>query len=76
MKHRIITSLERPPVPVDPFWTAHSDNLGADDSPYGKGATEAEAIADLECQLEDMAAPDEDAASLETMVPFFKWLNQ
>ena len=56
MTHRIITTHEHPPIPVAPFWRAHSDNLGADCSPYGEGATEAEAVADLEWQLEELEA--------------------
>ena len=51
---RIHTSYEHPPIPVSPFWTAHDDRLGADASPYGYGATEAEAIEDLKRQLEEM----------------------
>ena len=33
---------------------AYSDNLGADDSPYGEGKTEVEAIADLDWKLEEL----------------------
>jgi hypothetical protein len=36
------------------FWRAWDDRLGADASPYGQGATEAEAIDDLMAKLEDM----------------------
>ena len=36
-------------------WCAWYDLLGADDSPYGWGATEAEAIADLEQQMDAAA---------------------
>ena len=54
MTRRVITAYEHPPIPVPPFWRAWSDDLGADDSPYGQGATEAEAIADLEAQLEEL----------------------
>jgi hypothetical protein len=50
---RIITALEHPPIPTTPFWRAWSDTLGADDSPYGQGATEQEAVDDLMAQLED-----------------------
>lgn len=38
-----------------PVWRAHCDDLGSDTSPYGYGATEAEAIADLERLLEEAA---------------------
>jgi hypothetical protein len=36
-------------------WRAHCDDLGADTSPYGYGATEAEAIANLERLIEEAA---------------------
>ena len=48
------TAYEWPPCPLPPMWLAWSDNLGADASPYGQGETEAEAVADLMAQLEDM----------------------
>ena len=51
---RITTSYEQPPIPVPPFWRAWDDRFGADDSPYGMGATDEEAIADLLRQLEEM----------------------
>ena len=54
MTHRIATAYEHPPIPVAPFWRAWSDTLGADCSPYGEGKTEAEAVEDLERQLEEM----------------------
>lgn len=40
---------------LGPFvaWRAHDDSLGADASPYGHGETEAEAVADLEWQLDE-----------------------
>ena len=50
----IITTHEEPPIHVPGFWIACDDSLGADCSPYGQGATEAEAIDDLMVQLEDM----------------------
>jgi hypothetical protein len=50
----IVTCFEHPPTPCPPFWHAWDDNLGADSSPYGQGATEQEAIDDLLDQLEDM----------------------
>ena len=50
----IKTVYEYPPVPVSGFWIAYDDNLGADTSPCGQGATEQEAIDDLMAQLEDV----------------------
>jgi predicted RNase H-like HicB family nuclease len=50
----IRTSYEWPPIPCGGFWIAWDDRLGADTSPYGQGATEAEAIDDLMVLLEDM----------------------
>lgn len=50
----IKTIVEYPPIPVPGFWRAWDDDLGADTSPYGQGATEQEAIDDLVEQLEDM----------------------
>lgn len=42
-----------PPIPMRQFdWAAWDDNLGADCSPIGRGATEQEAITDLMEQLE------------------------
>jgi hypothetical protein len=52
---KIKTSYVWPPVPVHPFWEAWDDNLGADTSPIGRGATEQEAIEDLEWQLAELA---------------------
>ena len=50
----IITSHVYPPIPCRNFdWSAHVDELGADCSPCGHGATEADAIANLIEQLED-----------------------
>lgn len=43
----IRTAYEWPPIPVPPFWSAWDDRLGADCSPYGRGATEDEAVEDL-----------------------------
>ena len=54
----IVTSHEWPPGPCAAFWTAHDDRLGADDSPYGMGATEEEATADLHRQLAEMEAAE------------------
>jgi hypothetical protein len=54
MSRRIVTCFEHPPIPCPPFWRAWDDNLGADNSPYGQGATEQEAVDDLLEQLEDM----------------------
>lgn len=50
----IKTAYEYPPTPVPGFWIAYDDDLGADTSPYGHGATEQEAIDDLMAQLEDV----------------------
>ena len=45
---KIITEYDYPPIPIRHFdWTAYFDDIGADDSPYGHGSTEAVAIADL-----------------------------
>lgn len=49
----IKTVYEHPPIPVPGFWRAYDDDLDADTSPYGQGATEQEAIDDLMAQLED-----------------------
>lgn len=48
---KIKTSYEMPPGPNADHWRAWCDDLGADCSPYGEGATEAEAIADLKEQM-------------------------
>ncbi len=57
MKHRIVTSHVYPPIPWrGADWCAYVDDWGADSSPYGWGATEAEAIADLEWKLEEEQA--------------------
>ena len=52
---RIVTSYQHPPTPFPPFWEAHDDCMGADTSPIGRGATEAEAVEDLIAQLEETA---------------------
>ena len=52
---RIVTTYTWPPVPVQGWWIAYDDRLGADDSPYGTGDTEQAAIDDLLAQLEDRA---------------------
>ena len=49
----IKTVYEYPPIPNADHWIAYDDNLGADTSPYGRGATEQEAIDDLMAQMED-----------------------
>jgi hypothetical protein len=49
-----ITEFVWPPTPMPGFWMAYDDNLGADDSPYGQGATEQEAIDDLRGKMEDV----------------------
>ena len=51
---RIVTTFVQPPIPNADHWIAYDDNLGADSSPYGYGATEHDAIDDLLTQLEDM----------------------
>lgn len=54
MPRKIITVHECPPIPTRGCdWCAYFDDLGADGSPYGWGATEQEAIADLLAQEED-----------------------
>jgi hypothetical protein len=54
MTRRIVTTFVTPPIPNADHWQAWDDNMGADTSPVGMGLTEAEAVADLEAQLEDM----------------------
>ncbi len=45
---RVVTSYDPPPIPYRTMdWSAWDDKLGADSSPIGRGATEAEAIADF-----------------------------
>jgi phosphatidate phosphatase APP1 len=52
---RIITSHDFPPIPVRYLdWSACYDGF-EEDGPYGHGATEAEAIADLLENTEDEA---------------------
>lgn len=41
-------------------WCCWDDSLGEDCSPYGWGATQEEAQADLEWQLEDLETPRDD----------------
>jgi hypothetical protein len=55
MYPRIHTLHEWPSGSPYPFWRAWDDNLGEDFSPYGEGATEQEAIEDLEWQLAELA---------------------
>lgn len=53
----IYTSNTFPPIPARQFdWAAWDDNLGADSSPIGRGATEAQAIADFMEQMEEADA--------------------
>lgn len=52
--HKIIVTHVRPPIPNGDHYCAHSDDLGADSSPYGTGPDAASAIEDLIWQLEDM----------------------
>jgi hypothetical protein len=54
MPRRIVTAFVTPPIPNADHWQAWDDSMGEDSSPYGTGRTEAEAITDLEDQLEDM----------------------
>ena len=51
---RIVTSRDY----LGPYlvWEAWDDRLGADTSPIGRGATEAEAIEDFNRQIEEAAA--------------------
>lgn len=56
-KPKIRTSYDFPPIPMRQFdWSAWDDNLGADCSPIGRGATEAQAIADFMEQMEEADA--------------------
>lgn len=53
---KIKTHFEYPPIPIRCFdWSAVDDNTYGGDpgDPIGRGATEAEAIADLLAQLEE-----------------------
>ncbi len=61
---RAHTSFDHPPIPVRDFdWSAVTDDYDADCDldgffsahPVGRGATEADALADLKSQLEDAA---------------------
>jgi len=52
--HKIIVSYERPPIPNADHFTAYSDDLGGDDSPYGHGPDAASAIDDLTDQLAEL----------------------
>lgn len=52
--HRIVTS--RVDMCGYTIWQAWSDDLGADTSPIGDGPTEADAIDDLQWQLDEMEA--------------------
>jgi hypothetical protein len=50
---KIVTTHVYPPIPVRHLdWCAYIDGT-QEDGPYGYGRTEAEAIADLEDQLDD-----------------------
>lgn len=53
-RHTIKAVFECPPIPHGDHWVAWSDTLGEESSPYGRGYTKDEAIADLKAQLEDM----------------------
>lgn len=52
-EHKIIVTFVQPPIPNADHYVAYSDNLGADDSPYGFGPDTASAIKDLKWKLED-----------------------
>ena len=53
---RIVTTYVHPPIPIRTSdWCACLDGQ-EEDGPYGWGATEAEAIADLQEKLEEEAA--------------------
>lgn len=49
MTAKIITNLVHPPIPLRQFdWAAYRDGFEPEcGEPYGQGATEAEAVADL-----------------------------
>lgn len=50
----IFVSFENPPIPARDFdYVAYFDDVGPEDSPYGYGATEREAIAELIEMMED-----------------------
>lgn len=52
-EYKIATSYANPPIPTRKFdWCAYIDDYGADDSPYGYGETEREAICELLENLE------------------------
>ena len=54
---KVKTSHVFPPIPTRTNdWCAWYDDLGEDGSPYGWGATEAEAINDLKTNHEEEAA--------------------
>lgn len=60
----------RPPIPIRQFdWHAYLEGQ-EEAGPNGYGATEAEAIADLEAQLEDAPIEDEDAANCRLVMTF------
>lgn len=54
--HKIIVTFVRPSGPIADHYTAYSDDLGADDSPYGIGPDAASAIEDLVEQLAEREA--------------------
>lgn len=53
---KIVTRYDPPPIPVRDFdWSAVTDSYEGGD-PIGRGRTEAQAIADLQEQLEELGA--------------------
>ena len=78
MSMTIIIDHVYPPIPVrSNDWCAYFDELGADCSPYGWGATEQEAIDDL---LEREAYEREEAAEAKRDAmrddPFEAWPDE
>lgn len=55
----IAVSFMAPPIPYrGADWSAHVDNWGADDSPYGHGATEDDAFYTLCDMLDELTLED------------------
>jgi len=78
MSMTIITDHVYPPIPVrSNDWCAYFDELGADCSPHGWGATEQEAIDDLleraEYEREEAAEAKRDAMRDD---PFERWPDE
>lgn len=63
---KIITSFDFPPIPIRNFdWSAVTDNYD-EGAPVGHGRTEAEAIADLQWQLDQEFLTELEARSMST----------